>query len=195
VLKDLKAALASGDLQKVQHLLLTEGSIMTGCDAREVAYEAMIEGHEGIAKQLLSLPSVTDDDREQFLQCAVENSSPGIVGYLLSTGTQVPTGILADVSDTQTLDMLLATVPEEEHDEVLLGRFEGNGMRLLLQQYKQQWEVRQEAEQLKAVAQQMLVGAVVTHKRAQAAAAEAAEETRAAAAAAAAASSRKRMRR
>jgi hypothetical protein len=108
--------------------------------------------------------------------------------------------------------MLLAAVPEEQHDQVFLGRHACNSTRMLLQQYKQQWEVRQEAEKLKAVAQQILVGAIETHKQAEAAAAVAPEQTRAAAAAeetavpasgsdageaaaAPAASSRQRMRR
>jgi hypothetical protein len=194
VLHDFKAAalksLASGDQQEVQHLLSREGGNLKACKALEVAYLAIKEGHEGIGKQLLGLPSVTDKDREGFLRRAVENSWQGIVRHLLvSTGTQVPFRILNDVQDTETLDVLLAAVPAEKHVEVLLGQphdepysqhllLDCSGTRLLLQQYKQQWEVRQEAEELKAVAQQMLVGAIATHKGAQTAAAGANEETR-----------------
>jgi hypothetical protein len=179
------------DLERAKQLLSHSSTSLPFPIVVKTICSAMRAGREDVARALVQHPQFQHEEQQcRLLMLAVQQGWAGLVAHLLlNCRAAVPRNILSYVRDTPTMEALLAGVPEEQHADLANHACAYAGLnsclgKLLLQQYKQQWQQRQQLEQLKLGAQQILMAALNTQKQAEAML----QEAQAAAAAAAAAS-------
>jgi hypothetical protein len=189
----------AADLERAKQLLSDDSKSPFPAAANIIGNAMQADLHD-VASCVVQLPQFESEEQQRrLLILAVQQGWASLVKHLLlNCGVQAPQNILSYVRDTATLEALIAGVPEGQHAEVAHRACSYGGLtsrlsKLLLQQYKEQWQQKQQLEQLKVSAQHILMAALTTQKQAEAllqeaqAAAEAAAEAAAAAASAAAA--------
>jgi hypothetical protein len=163
------------DVERAKQLLSQSSTSLPFPVVVKTICSAMRAGHEDVAKAVVQLPQFQHEEQQcRLLMLAVQQGWAGLVAHLLLACRAVaPRNILSYVRDTATLEALLAGVPEEQHADLANHACAYAGLnsclgKLLLQQYKQQWQEKQQLERLKAGARHILMAALNTQKQAEA---------------------------